>query len=280
MQAFARYQNMSPDFWALVKFVSQTIGYTNRKTKSIRVYTEDEITKLLRKNGMIIDPELIRNVTAYCHLRSATLNEIIQHYLMDLDEVRVAFEPLHRLHQENSYLCKLPMNKQKGEKRNIAFFTAIINILAERTIRESPNYDGKKGFNDNPKSLIYVCDDNHHLIGASSRIVDGMYPDSKFNPKIVWEIKEYYYTTSFGSRVADGVYETQLDGYELSDISRRANDKIKHVLFIDGHRTWWVDGKSYLCRIFDILHAGLVDEVIFGHEVLERWPIILRESME
>ena len=30
----------------------------------------------------------------------------------------------------------------------------------------------------------------------------------------LWEIKEYYYTTTFGSRVADGVYETLLDGLE------------------------------------------------------------------
>lgn len=277
MQAFPRYQHMSPDFWALVKFLSQTIGYT--QNKAIRVYSEEEVYELLREKGLIIDPELIKDVTAYCHLRAATLNEIVQFNLMDLDAVKTAFEPLHILHQEHNYLCNLPMNKQKGDKRNVAFFTAIINILAEKTIRESHNYNGTKGFNDNPKTLIYVYDKNHHLVGASSRIVDGIYPDTKFNPKIVWEIKEYYYTTSFGSRVADGVYETQLDGYELSDISHRSGNPIKHVLFIDGYRTWWQDGKSYLCRIFDILHAGLVDEVIFGREVLTRWPEVLRSVM-
>ena len=41
------------------------------------------------------------------------------------------------------------------------------------------------------------------------------------NPIAVWELKEYYYTTTFGSRVADGIYETLLDGMELEDM--RAN---------------------------------------------------------
>ena len=40
--------------------------------------------------------------------------------------------------------------------------------------------------------------------------VDGAFP-SAVNPVAVWEIKEDYHTTTFGSRVADGAYETQID---------------------------------------------------------------------
>ena len=36
-----------------------------------------------------------------------------------------------------------------------------------------------------------------------------------------WEIKEYYGTTTLGSRVADGVYETMLDGLELRELQRK-----------------------------------------------------------
>ena len=43
-----------------------------------------------------------------------------------------------------------------------------------------------------------------------ARRVDGAFP-SAVNPVAVWEIKEDYHTTTFGSRVADGVYETQID---------------------------------------------------------------------
>ncbi len=33
----------------------------------------------------------------------------------------------------------------------------------------------------------------------------------------VWEIKEYYDSITFGSRIADGVYETMLDGKSLQN---------------------------------------------------------------
>ena len=92
----------------------------------------------------------------------------------------------------------------------------------------------------------------------------------------MWEIKEYYGTTTFGSRVADGVYETMLDGEELKELEEKENIKIKHYLIVDDKFTWWDKGKSYLCRIIDILNSGLVDEVIFGREILDRWPKIMK----
>jgi hypothetical protein len=108
-----------------------------------------------------------------------------------------------------------------------------------------------------------------------SRRFDGAFP-STVNPILIWEIKEYYYTTTFGSRIADGVYETQLDGYEIKTIREETQKNIRHIYFIDDYNTWWNMGKSYLCRIIDMLHMGLVDEVIMGKEVFERWPQILR----
>ena len=50
---------------------------------------------------------------------------------------------------------------------------------------------------------------------------------------------------------------------------------VDHILIIDAHHTWWVDGKPYLCRIFDMLHMGLVSEVLFGREVVERLPAVV-----
>ena len=117
--------------------------------------------------------------------------------------------------------------------------------------------------------------ENNRIIWASSRRFDGAYPSVK-NPSIVWEIKEYYYATSFGSRVADGVYETQLDGYEFRDLKNNHGYHVYHVLFVDSYQTWWGKGKSYLCRLVDALNAGLVDEIIVGREVLNRWPVLLK----
>ena len=53
-----------------------------------------------------------------------------------------------------------------------------------------------------------------------------------------------------------------------------------HVLFIDSYHTWWKQGKSYLCRLVDALNIGLVDEVIIGKEVLQRWPELLSEIIQ
>jgi len=90
-----------------------------------------------------------------------------------------------------------------------------------------------------------------------------------------WEIKEYYGTKTFGSRVADGVYETALDGYELNDL-RSVGVEVEHYLFLDDYFTWWECGRSYLCRIVDMLHADLLDGAFFGSELVDEWPRIVR----
>jgi hypothetical protein len=108
-----------------------------------------------------------------------------------------------------------------------------------------------------------------------ARRVDGAFP-STVNPVAIWEVKEYYYTTTFGSRVADGVYETLLDGMELEELREHENVKVLHYLMLDARYTWWDDGKSYLCRIVDMLHMGYTDEVLFGYEVVERLPELVK----
>ena len=60
----------------------------------------------------------------------------------------------------------------------------------------------------------------------------------------------------------------------------RTGRKVYHVLFIDAYRTWWIQGKSYLCRLVDAMNSGVVDEVIVGREVLTRWPELLRLIIE
>ena len=59
---------------------------------------------------------------------------------------------------------------------------------------------------------------------------------------------------------------------ELKEIREHAGVDVKHYLFLDAHYTWWDCGKSYLCRIIDMLHMGYVDEVLFGYEVVEELP--------
>jgi hypothetical protein len=156
----------------------------------------------------------------------------------------------------------------KGDKAGPALLTCIVNMLIEQNSAGLPvNYD--------PLQLTTITYDGAPLRTLSRRL-DGAFP-SPVNPIAVWEIKEYYYTTTFGSRIADGVYETLLDGMELEELQEHENIDVEHLLIIDARGTWWSSGgRPYLCRILDMLHMGYVDEVLFGFEVVERLPAIVR----
>lgn len=276
MFAFEEFRDMTPDFWAFIRYISETLGYSERGTNQVRSYDFAEVFEMCNANQITVTEELIRDAVLYSQMRADILNNYAAGLFMDAEQASMKFRQWEQIHRIGNYLCKLPLNKQKGDMRQVAFFTAIINILTEKTIREVTGVYDQLGFDDDPRGLVYILDDDYQVIGASSRRFDGAYPGIE-NPLLVWEIKEYYYATTFGSRVADGVYETQLDGFEFKELYERTGRKVYHVLFIDSYRTWWVQGKSYLCRLVDAINSGVVDEVIVGAEVLTRWPELLRE---
>lgn len=275
-------------FWANVRTISQQVGYTVRSgrrraeleddvimlTGPIKVPQLPEIIDALRQRGLtashIADPdgnstEFGTTLQDYFQYRADVLNNHVHDFLMDAKEARVEFlELLDTLNPT----CPLPMNKQKGEKKSEAYFTCIVNMLVES------NAEGMKCDYD-PRELTTVTRGGAPLRTLARR-VDGAFP-SPVNPIAVWEIKEYYYTKTFGSRVADGVYESLLDGLELEELRDHENIDVKHYLMVDSHFTWWVCGRSYLCRIIDMLHMGYVDEVLFGREVLTELPRLVKE---
>lgn len=279
MQAFERFQGMDASFWAFVKYISENLGYTERGEGLVKKYPISTIEALCMERGINASEDTIVYTAQYSKMRADLLNRFAESMLMDAETASEEFKKWEMLHRVENYYCKLPLNKQKGAMKQVAFFTAIINLIAEKTIREITGNTRSLGFDDDPRGLAYVWDDNNRIIGASSRRFDGAYPSIE-SPKMVWEIKEYYYATTFGSRVADGVYETQLDGFEFKELYDRTGRKVYHVLFIDGYRTWWVQGKSYLCRLIDAMNSGVVDEVIVGREVFTRWPKLLRAIVE
>lgn len=267
------FLNQPRAFWAYVRSISQAVGYTARGKGQIKVPTVQAMaealnglgldgTRLLRSGGAT---SLAHSLHAYFDYRARTLNTFVEPHLMDKDEARRLFEKM-RAHL--SPKIPIPMNKQKGEKKAPAYLTAIVNMLIEANAAgRDCDYD--------PRSLTTVTQEGAPLRTLSRR-VDGAFPCA-VNPIAVWEIKEYYYTTTFGSRVADGVYETLLDGMELEELRVNEGINVLHYLIVDDHYTWWDCGRSYLCRILDMLHMGYVDEVLFGSEVVERLPEIVRE---
>lgn len=283
---------MSPDpkfvklpkaFWANIRTISEQVGYVIRPPRRkgqknepgpIKVPTLPEIKDALQRVHLsarhLIDDadkatQLGGLVLEYFAFRASILNTKVERLLMTAEQARQVFEDLQA---KQKVARPVPLNKQAKEKKQPAYFTGSINMLIEANVEGFPcDYS--------PQQLTTVTMNDAPLRTLARRI-DGAFP-SPVNPIAVWEIKEYYYTTTFGSRVADGVYESLLDGMELEELRVKENIDVKHYLMVDAHYTWWVKGRSYLCRIVDMMHMGYVDEVLFGREILTRLPIIVKE---
>lgn len=271
MNANKDFLNLPLEFWANIKFIGQKCGYTDRETKNIKVPTVAELKKAYQSNNLdyskLIEKDQLTQegnlIVGYLKHRATVLDKFVEPRLMKVAEARDLF---HDLKKKLNPKCPLPLNKQKGDKKDFAFLTGIVNMLIETHSGTCPcDYD--------PKELTAITQ-NRFPIRTLSRRVDGAFP-SVINPIAIWEIKEYYYTTTFGSRVADGVYETLLDGMELKEARENTNSHIEHYLIIDDYFTWWTLGRSYLCRIIDMLHMGILTEAIFGKEVVDRIPVIV-----
>ena len=273
MKADKRFLNKPLDFWANIKLISQKGGYTDKKTKQVKVHTLEEIKAVYESNHLdcsrVIDQKnqftaLGRLIVDYLQHRSDCLGLQVEPSLMKLAEAKSTFEELR---EKLKPTCPLPLNKQKGDKKGYAYLTGIVNMLIEANSRGFEcDYD--------PKELTAFTKDKFP-VRTLSRRVDGAFPNV-INPMAIWEIREYYFTTTFGSRVADGVYESWLDGLELREIKENLGIHVEHYLIIDDHFTWWIKGRSYLCRIIDMLHMGILTEALFGKEVIARLPGIVQ----
>lgn len=271
MRANNKYINLDLKFWANVRTIGQAIGYS--KNNQVLVHLFDDLLLAMEKSDLGIDhlssddepTELAKLLLDYFRYRADILNDYVEPRLMDVERASTVFQELYKQFKPQ---VPLPMNKQKGEKRNPAYLTGIVNMLIEANSGELPcDYD--------PRTLTTITK-NDEPLRTLARRVDGCFP-SCINPIAIWEIKEYYYTTTFGSRIADGVYETLLDGLELEELQEHESINVQHLLIVDSHRTWWTMGISYLTRMIDMLHMGYVDEILFGYEVVERLPDIVQE---
>lgn len=276
MKADKRFLCQPPTFWANVRAISETLGYTQRGTQTIKVPTLEQMIVAMETRGLGIrhfvsnDLKLTtfgKTLSRYFSYRAHVLNDYAEPRLMNAERAKAVFQRLKRELKPSSN-CPMPMNKQKGSKKAKAYLTCMVNMIIEANARRAEcDYD--------PRTLTIITKDGKP-VRTLARRVDGAFP-STVNPIAVWEIKEYYYTTTFGSRVADAVYETLLDGMELAELREHEKVSVLHYLIIDAHYTWWDCGRSYLCRIIDALHMGYLDEVLFGYEVVERLPALVRK---
>lgn len=269
MRALPQFQNRDKSFWASVRSLSQHIGYS--KKGHILTPTVREMAKAfgqldLNASALVqgdAPTELGAALQAYFVARADILMSYVEPRLMTAAQAKTLFDH-HRARLNPT--CPIPMNKQKGAMKAEAYLTALVNMIIHEQLGEMPvNFD--------PRELTTFTA-NGVPVRTLARRVDGAFPSTK-NPLAIWEIKEYYYTTTFGSRVADGVYETLLDGMELENLRSCENITVDHILIVDAHYTWWTCGKPYLCRMIDMLHMGYVSEILFGREVVEQLPFIV-----
>lgn len=270
MIRFDEFQAETPDFWFRQRFISEQLGYTSKerqaKNRRLMTYTPAMIIDLFAAKGYKISELEAVKQSRYSVLR-ANAADVARDNLMQADEARDLYEKVAARAKKmgvswDDLGINIPMNKQKGAKKNVSFLTALVDLLTYFAVKDyaiTVDYD--------PHSLMRLSDSSRILRGVSSRRFDGAIP-SVSDPRIIWEIKEYYYTTTFGSRISDGVYETRLDGYEIGQFQEISRNKPVHVLFTDSYSVWWEQGKSYLCRLIDMLNEGSVDKIYFGREVL------------
>ncbi len=271
MIANPRFHKKPKTFWAYVRTLSQHLGYTVRRKNEVKIPTFAEMRSGLSALGLnprriaggsLVPTDLGCELQSYFEYRAQVLNDFVRQHLMRAEDARRLYEELK---QTAVHKCPLPNNTQKGEKARPAYFTGIINMLIAANTNGGPcNYA--------PMELTTVTK-RGGPVRTLARRVDGAFP-SIVNPIAVWEIKEYYYTTTFGSRIADAVYETLLDGMELEELRENEGIDVKHYLMIDAHDTWWEMGRPYLCRMVDMLHMNYADEILFGREVVGRIPVI------
>lgn len=273
MRANKAFIGLDKGFWAHVRSISEAQGYTVRGAGAIKTLTAAGIVAAFQKLGLSSEhlvaggklTKLGALLCDYFAYRADLLDNFVQPRLMDATRAEAVYNEMKaKLNPKLS----ATMNKQKGEKAKVAYLTALVNMIIESVA-------GSDGYNPDPRQLTTFTKDSMPLRTLSRR-VDGALP-GVVNPVAIWEIKEYYYTTTFGSRVADGVYETLLDGMELEEMREHEGRNVEHMLALDAHYTWWVCGRSYLCRIVDMLNMGYVDEVLFGYEVVERLPALAAE---
>lgn len=285
MRADSRFTGKDKAFWAHVRSISEAQGYVTRaKNKSkkhpnpapsvIKGLDDTGIVLTFKKLGLsslhLVDRRgaltpLAQELCAYFAYRADVLDNFVKPRLMNADEAAALYaDTKDRLRPKLAET----MNKQSGDMAKVAYLTGLVNMIVESVA-------GHDGFNANPGQLTTFTKDAMPLRTFSRRL-DGALP-GVVNPVAVWENKEYYYTTTFGSRVADGVYETLLDGMEAEEMREHGGRHVEHMLAVDAYFTWWVKGRSYLCRIIDMLSMGYVDEVLFGREVVERLPALAAE---
>jgi hypothetical protein len=179
MKPNKKFTNQGLEFWANIKLLNQRIGYFEHKSKNnpepnFVIPTIDQVKYKFNYEGLDYS-KLIKNdewtsfgksVEEYFQYRKQVLNEQVKPNLLDAKSAKKLFRTLKKEIKPKG--CPLPMNKQKGDKKDFAFFTCIINMLIEANLNGNTcDYDLKE---------LTAITENNIPLRIFSRRVDGAFP--------------------------------------------------------------------------------------------------------
>ena len=94
MRAFSEFQNMSIEFWAFVRFVSEKLGYTKRKKDAVCTYSKKQIKELCEKENIKVSVGILEQAIFYFDMRADILNNVVKNKLMSAEQARMECQPL------------------------------------------------------------------------------------------------------------------------------------------------------------------------------------------
>ena len=104
MRAFNEFKNAPADFWAFIKFISEQLGYSKRRSGVVSKYTRNEIENLCRETGTFVDNNLVNAALAYTNMRADLLNDTVEHNLMNGETAKHYFENIYYpIHEKNHF---------------------------------------------------------------------------------------------------------------------------------------------------------------------------------
>lgn len=265
------FSGKDDEFWAYVRLVSQQAGYQPRGDEIVKEYDMGDLQETVESTGINGEPifgdfsssgltDRGDEILSYLNYRSKQV-EVAMDHIQTKDEAKRTFEE----YRGDYELTHVQHNRQ-GDKEPLVFANTV-NLVLEK------EYGGE--FDPDPYELPTVLDDNKNLQMTLAKRLDGSLPNNR-NPIALWEVKEFYSSSTFGSRVADAIYEIMLLSQEAQSVEDKIDREIEMYLMTDGQQAW-SKGVSYICRIIDIVNMGYIDAAIFGEEVVTEWPDIVSE---
>jgi hypothetical protein len=268
MHANEDFQGRGRKFWSYVRLVSEQTGYQPHGDELVKEYDAEDLQETVKETGINAEPilggfseqttNLGNDVLNYLNYRSKQV-EVALDKIRPRDQAMDEFEEFSKEFEMDTE----QLNKQ-GSSQPLIFANSVNLVLEKETGVD---------FNPNPRMLPTVLDEDKDLQMTLPKWPDGAFPTAR-NPRAIWEVKEFYSSTSFGSRIADAIYEIMLFHEELSTLHNETGQEIELYLMTDGYEAWQ-NGVSYICRIIDILNMGYIDATIFGEEVFTQWPDIV-----